>query len=447
MNRHHLESAIALFIALLALAVVTRAQDAKATLTLDEALQLALQHNRLIQHEDLEVAKAAERIAIARTRRLPEFEVNVLALQPFTRPDFRFERGALGTLPGGAPFPLNNTRVGTGYQPFALLTARVSQPLTQLRRINLGVRLQEVNQELAANQLAAQRRAVTNQVKRAYYAVLQTQSALASLDETLKLHRELDRVVGEYVVQKVALAADSFDVKTRLANDEYDAVKLGNALAAHQEQLNLLLGRDLRTQFSVVNVTDNVLYELSLDAAQTRALSERSEIRAARLQQRQAELQRRMRKAERLPDVSLTIGSFAPLGLAVLPRHVIGAGVSVKWEPFDWGRKRRELTEAEKSIAQAGNALREAEATVLLEVNTRFRKLEESRALLRVTQAAQRAAQEKFRVANHKFKQEAALLKEVLQTQSAVAETNHQYQQALLALLAARADFEKAIGQ
>jgi outer membrane protein TolC len=319
--------------------------------------------------------------------------------------------------------------------------------LTQLRRINLGVRLQEVNQELAANQLAAQRRAVTNQVKRAYYAVLQTQSALASLDETLKLHRELDRVVGEYVVQKVALAADSFDVKTRLANDEYDAVKLGNALAAHQEQLNLLLGRDLRTQFSVVNVTDNVLYELSLDAAQTRALSERSEIRAARLQQRQAELQRRMRKAERLPDVSLTIGSFAPLGLAVLPRHVIGAGVSVKWEPFDWGRKRRELTEAEKSIAQAGNALREAEATVLLEVNTRFRKLEESRALLRVTQAAQRAAQEKFRVANHKFKQEAALLKEVLQTQSAVAETNHQYQQALLALLAARADFEKAIGQ
>jgi outer membrane protein len=211
--------------------------------------------------------------------------------------------------------------------------------------------------------------------------------------------------------------------------------------------LNLLLGRDLRTSFNVVNVSENVLYELSLDAAQNHALYERAEVRTARLQQRQAGLQRRLRRAERLPDVSLTLGYFAPLGLSVLPQHVFGAGVSVKWEPFDWGRKRRETSEAEHNIAQADNALREAEAQVLLDVNTRFRKLEEARVLLRVVQAAQLAAQERLRVASNKFKQEAALLKDVLQTQSAVADTNHQYQQALLALLTARADFEKAIGQ
>ncbi|MBI1760004.1 MAG: TolC family protein [Acidobacteria bacterium] len=212
-------------------------------------------------------------------------------------------------------------------------------------------------------------------------------------------------------------------------------------------KVGVVLGRDLRTQFSVVNVSENVLYELSLEAAQNRALGERSEIRAARLQQRQAELQRRLRQAERLPDVSLTMGYFAPPGTAVLPRQVFGAGVAVKWEPFDWGRKRRELAETEKSLAQSDNALREAEAQVLLDVNARFRKLEEARALLRVVQIAQQAAQEKLRVASNKFKQEAALLKDVLQTQAAVADANHQYQQALLALLTARADFEKAIGE
>ena len=446
-RRRQLEIAIALLGALLALAIAARAQDARATLTLDQAIQQALQHNRLIKNEELEAAKFVDYVEIARTRRLPEFEFDALALQPFTGVDFRFNRGVLGAIPGVGPFPLQDTRVGTGHQPFTLLTARVSQPLTQLRRINLGIQLQQVNQELAVNKLEAQRRAVANQVKRAYYAMLQTQSALAAIQETLKLHRELDRVVGEYVVQKVVLAADSLDVKARLANDEYEAVKLQNALAAQQEQLNLLLGRDLRTQFNVVNVTDNVLYELSLDAAQNRALSDRSEVRAARLQQRQAELQRRLRKAERLPDVSLTLGYFAPIGVGVLPRQVFGAGVSVKWEPFDWGRKRRELAVAEKNIAQAGNALREAEAQVLLDVNTRFRKLEEARALLHVVQIAQQAAQEKLRVASNKFKQEAALLKDVLQTQAAVADANYQYQQALLALLAARADFEKALGE
>jgi outer membrane protein len=447
LSRRQIETVVALLCALLALAIAARAQDNRETLTLDQAIQLALEHNRLIKHEVLEVAKAAERVEIARTRRRPEFEFNALALQPFTNLDFRFDRGVLGNIPGVGPFPLQDMRVGSGHQPFALLTARVSQPLTQLRRINLGIRLQEVNQELATNKLAAQRHAIANQVKRVYYAVLQTQSALTAIEDTLKLHRELDRVVGEYVVQKVALAADSLDVKMRLAADEYEAVKLKHALAAQQEQLNLLLGRDLRTSFNVVNVSENVLYELSLDAAQNHALYERAEVRTARLQQRQAGLQRRLRRAERLPDVSLTLGYFAPLGLSVLPQHVFGAGVSVKWEPFDWGRKRRETSEAEHNIAQADNALREAEAQVLLDVNTRFRKLEEARVLLRVVQAAQLAAQERLRVASNKFKQEAALLKDVLQTQSAVADTNHQYQQALLALLTARADFEKAIGQ
>src|SRR5262249_35764525 len=100
-----------------------------------------------------------------------------------------------------------------------------------------------------------------------------------------------------------------------------------------------------------------------------------------------------------------------------------------------------------KTIEQADNGLREAEAQVLLDVNNRFRKLQESRALLVVTRAAQRAAQEKMRVATNKFKLEAALLKDALQSQAAMADANHQHHQALLTFLTARADFEKAVGE
>lgn len=420
---------------------------AQETLTLEQAVTQALQHNRLLQADESEVAKSSERVALARLRRLPEMEISGLALQPFTRLDFRFGRGSLGLLPGNTPFPLQDTKVGNGFAPVALLTARISQPLTQLRRINLGVQFETLNQQLAETRLTAQRRTITNQVKRAYYGALQTQSALAALEESLKLHRELDRVVGEYVVQKVVLAADGLEVKTQLAQDEYEAVRLRNALAAQQEQLKQLLGRDLRDEFQLMPASDLAMTEFELSAAQTRALTQRSEVQEARLKKQQAALTRQLKQAEAWPEVSLTAGSFAPLGLEFVPRTVVGLGVSFKWEPFDWGRRQHERALARRSVEQADLLVREAETQILLDVNARFRKLAETRALLRVTQAAQMATAEKLRVATNKFKQESALFKDVLQTQAAVADANHQYQQALLAFLTARADFEKALGE
>jgi outer membrane protein TolC len=425
---------------------VSRPGGPEVTMSLEQAIDIALRHNRLIRNDQLEVEKAVEGLEVARSRRRPQFEFEFIGLQTITPVEFRFDRGSLGSLPGGSPFPLQDVRIGSSNSPNALLTARVTQPLTQLRRINLGVRLREVGREIAENKLEAQRLAVINQVKRSYYAVLQTESALASIRESIKLRRELDRVVNEYVMQKVALAADGLDVKTGIANDEYEATKLRNALGGQKEQLNLLLGRDLRTEFAVAPTTEIAFAEFDLAAAQGRALGLRAEIKEAQLKRRQAEYGRRIRKADSLPDVSLTLGYFSPFGVALAPRNVAAVGVTVKWEPFDWGRRKRELAEADKTIEQADNGLRETEAQVLLDVSNRFRKLQETRALLAVTGASQRAAQEKLRVATNKFKQEAVLFKDVLQTQAAVADADHQHQQALLAFLTARADFEKAVG-
>lgn len=421
--------------------------EAPPVLTLDQAITRALEHNRVIKNEQLEVEKAEARIEIARTRRLPQFAVDLLLLQPLTPLDFRFDRGSLGQLPGGGPFPLQDTKIQSARAPHLFATVRATQPLSQLPRIKLGVRLEEVNRELAANKLDAERQQIVSQTKRSYYAVLQTESALKTLAESLKLHRELDRVVGEYVAQKIVLTADSLDIKTRLAQDEYEAIKLRHSLSAQKEQLNLLLGRDLRHDFATSAMPAQAFYEFDLAAAHEQALRRRPEIKEARLKMKQADYGRRIKRAEEWPEVSLTVGSFAPLGVAVLPRNVIAAGVAVKWEPFDWGRKKRELVMVRKTIEQADNALREAEAQVLLEVNIRFRKLEEARAWLAVTQAAQQAAREKLRVATNKFQHEAVLFKDVLQSQTAVTDANHQQQQALVAFLTARADFDKAIGE
>ncbi len=40
----------------------------------------------------------------------------------------------------------------------------------------------------------------------------------------------------------------------------------------------------------------------------------------------------------------------------------------MNWEVFDWGRKKHQLAEKQKTIDQANNSLRDAESGVMIEV-------------------------------------------------------------------------------
>ena len=417
------------------------------TLSLPQAVETALRQNRLIRNEKLEVEKASDRLAAIGTRRLPGVDISVFELQWFQPPEFRFSRGVFGNFPGLGAVPPVNTSISSSSGPTAFVFARATQPLTQLYRIGLGIRMGEINRDLAQGKLELKQREIVHQVKRNYYAILQTQSALHSAEETLKLYQELDRVVGEYVSQQISLASESLEIKTRLAKEDYEVLRLRNNLAAAKEQLNHLLGRDVRTEFTVSEVSTATIYEAELSAAQSRALAERGEIRDLRQKIKLAEYDRRLKKAERIPEISLMVGYFSAFGVSVLPRNAAGAGFTLNWEPFDWGRRKHELAERERTIEQAREGLREAESLILIEVSDRFRKLREAQALLRVSKALQESAAEKLRVATNKYKLEATLYKDVLQSQAALAEAQHQYQQALLAFWTARADFEKAIGE
>ncbi len=417
------------------------------TLSLQQAVEMALRYNRLVNHEKLEVEKASDRLAAIATRRLPEFDVSMFQFQWLKPPEFRFRQGVFGSFPGLGPVPPVNTVVESSHGPSAFIFARATQPLTQLRRVSLGVKMGEANRDIAESRLQSKQREVAHQVKRAYYAILQTQSALEASEGTLKLYRELDRVVGEYVVRQVALEAESLDVKTQLAKEEYESLKTRNNLAASKETLNYLVGRDIRTEFAVDPISAGEAYEVDLALAQSRSLADRPELKEAQLKLKLAEYDHRLKKSEALPEVSMTFGYFSAFGVSVLPHNATGVGFSMNWQPFDWGRRKAEMAEKQKTIEQAREGLREAESSILREVNDRYRKLQEARALLRVSRLYQESAREKLRVATNKYAQEAALYKDVLQSEAGLSEAQDRYQQALMAFWTARADFEKAIGE
>jgi outer membrane protein TolC len=417
------------------------------TLSLDAAVRMAVEHNRRVRTARLEVDKADANVAIARTKRLPVFDVEAKASQLLTPVDFSFPAGAFGTFPGTGPIPAVDTNVSVPRQATYYVASQIAQPITQLFRINLGLRAAETAREIETQKVRAERLAVVSSVKQLYFAILQTRSAMAASEEAIALYRELDRTLTVRVAQKVALRGDALDVQYRLAQEELTRVSHENALASRKEQLNQLLGRDVRAAFDVEEAARASVLDIDLDIAQRRAFEERPDLQQARLALRQAELDRRIAKAERIPDVSVGIGYTSNFNIDVLPKNLATFGVQVKWEPFDWGRKRSEVTSKVHTVDQARLGLRDLEDRVVIDINSAFRTLKERRAALAVAEMSRDAVREKLRVKTTQYHVQTALLPDVLQVRAELAATDDRYQQALLAFWTAKANFDNAVGE
>jgi len=448
--RRFLFSFVGALLAICLTATLVSAGDAPntvPTLTLDDAIQLAIKGNRTLKVAALEVAKNEEELASARTRRLPAISTAAVASQLMTPIDFRFSQGAFGTYPSIGPIPAHDTDIHTPLRPVFHIEAEALQPISQLYKINLGLHLQAVTIAATREQFRAQRQALADSVKQAYYATLQTESALQAANSSLNEFQELDRIVSQRVSEESALKSDSLDVKAKLANQRYKLAQLDHRLSSQKEYLNNLLGRDIRAEFQTQPVPPLAPLETSLTDAQQAALAHRPEIKVAELSTEQADYARRIARAEYLPDLGFGIRYLSSFNVNLLPSNIAMAGFELKWEPWDWGRRRHDVNVKKLTLEQSQQQLQETQNKVLLEVNDDFRKLQEDRLLLEACEIGRAAAHEKLRVVTDQYAENAVLISDVLQQTASVASAEDNYQQALLAFWTAKADFEKSLGE
>jgi len=415
-------------------------------LSLSDAIQIALDNNRAANIAKLDITKAEWQLAAAKTKRLPSFTTYLFGSGNLTHPTFTFPQGLFGTL-NDKPNPETNSKVdlSSGFTGYTI--DEVAQPLTQLYKIGLAVQEQKLETDLSRQKYQGKRQSVAADVKQAYYAVLQTESSLDAAQAMVRQYQETDRVVLDYIAQQAVLQSSSLDVKAKLAQAQYQVIQLTDTLQTQKEKLNNLLGRDLDTPFRTQQVPPIQPEETNLKLARQTALAQRSELKEAEIDVRRAEYDKRLAKAQYIPDVGAAFHYTSPFNTNILPQNIASAGFEMRWEPFDWGRRKDDVKQKGVVVDQSRLQLDETRSQVILDVDSSFRKLLESRTLLAVAEAARSAANEKLREVNDKFKQSAVLLRDVLDQQAAVASANNEYEESLLAFWSAKASFEKALGE
>jgi len=421
-------------------------------LTLDEAIQLALQSNRPLRNVALDSAKLQDRKASVKTQLLPSARVVALGGASVSPVDLTISRGALGFDAGGAPVPAVDARIPHTTGAAGLVLVSVTQPLSTIPTIKRDLSLIEIQQKLAQEQIRLERQTLVRDIRQIYYGIQSVQSALAAAQESVKLAREMVRLTSEYAEKRLALDADALEAQVHLAQALENAVDLENQREALKSKLNQKISRDVLTEFTVAQIPESgeTAPETPRDVTDVRrlALAQRPEAREAELLVQQARLEIQNAAAAFHPTVAaeyagITLANVGPL----LPREVGVAGVSLQWEPFTWGRKKHELAVRRDEIQEAENRAEEIKGEVSIDVAQQFRRLPLARARLGIARLRRQMAAESLRVAQKRYEEQFSLLRTVLDAQSAVEAANAEYQRSLAELWTARADYERALGE
>jgi outer membrane protein len=421
--------------------------SAATLLTLEDAVSIALTNNRLVKNSALEAQKYDFRVSTMRSRRLPQFQFAALGGELVHSFDFSFDQGVFGTYPNVGPIPGTNTKIRNPARFATYLTGNADLPLLQQYKIGLAIHAIELGRGIAREDVRAERQKIAAEVRTAYLELVATQAGVDAAREAVTTLEEAQRVTMQYIGQKTVLRGDALEVDARLAKSRYELSVTENGLATQREHLNQLLGRDLGTRFRVDYMPEDDTTEVTLESARDKASQDRPEIRQALLKERQAEYDRRLAKAEYIPDLSVSFRYQGLNNVRVLPENVASAGFCFSWEPFDWGRRHNNVAEKSRTVQQARNGLQETEAQIAVEVGAKYRKWKETGLLLKAARTGHQAATEQFRTTSNKYKEQAALIKDLLQAQARTTETEFQYQQALSSYWSALAELRRAMGE
>src|SRR5215831_11954468 len=146
-------------------------------LTLDQAIALALRENHSVRDAELEAGKSLDALAVSRINRLPSMNVYALGTaQQFVKP-----QGIGNIFPGVGPF----FSIGVPRRPHGAFAGLILQPLSQQYRLGLDVKQAKLVRDTERERLRLVKQSTIDRVKQTYYGILQTHSALESIQEAI----------------------------------------------------------------------------------------------------------------------------------------------------------------------------------------------------------------------------------------------------------------------
>jgi outer membrane protein len=426
-----------------ALALLTFTALAAEPITLERAVELALERNPEIINANLEADASGWSRLSGLAAAGPRVRVEA-ALQVWDKPL------EVSIAIPGVPTDVPGPKLSVRDKVTSSAQVTVVQPIVSLWPIFEGLHLKDLGVDIAHIKQAQARRDVTFQATESFYRLLQAQR-LVQVSETSvsQVQAQVNKarvfegqgIMGRNDVLRaeIALAA----AKQRLLQ-----IRGGESLATARLRTTLRLTPEAPLSLiapDAVAPADRPGFEL--EKAQQAARVQRSELKEIEARIGQAQSARRIAWAKMLPSVN-ALGSYQySQGQALAQKDQIFFGVSAQWDVFEWGGTYFGTREAAVRERQAALGLERLRDAIDLDTQASFVSWGTAREALGVAEQSVVMAEENYRIEAKRYENAANTTFDVLDAEAQLTQARAQRENAWFDLLVAQAGMRRAMGE
>jgi len=406
-------------------------------MTLQEAVQLALNHNHDIRIANYTVEEKQHAKEIAKSSYFPSIRNDSSFLRVTDTQLIEINAGSLGVA-GGSQIPPVSSIINQGGRNLTTSGTQITQPLTTLLKIKRANDMAQAEVKASREKAQLTGNDVALAVHQVYYKILIAQAHRSATEARIKASENLQSERVEQVKFGSTLEQDLIDSRAQFLQAKQELLTTDLQLSDLNLKLNDLIGLPLTTALDLDPAVAELQPTCVREECVRAATASHPEILAARAEVEKAQAAARLAKTDIwVPDVEAFARYSYTNNVPFLARNFGTVGVHFGFDVFDSGRKKASLREREAQLSQAKENLAKLTDEVELTVETAYNKLDRTQQMLKVSEEVVALRTESNRVMQQKLVQGAAL-------NSQAANTTAQQYDAKALLLQSQLDFLQA---
>ncbi|WP_020587828.1 TolC family protein [Desulfobacter curvatus] len=435
--------------ATLTLSCLTGTCPAQEQLTVDRAVQIALENSlqRRMAAKDVEIAD--EGLARAQAEFGPTltlqgglYRYNDTPTIVQTNQGLAKLNNALSDMTYGK---VPETSVPSDRRTYYGGGIKVTQPLYTGNKLTATRRLAQANLENARKNLNASDNDLALSARKAFYTVILSRQMAGALDEAVESMTGHVREATAFHDQKIVPKLDLLRAKEKLADLRQQQLYAHNNVDLAQTSLNYVLGVDMDTRYTYDDTHQTLPMPRDLKACIETGEGNRPEIGAVDAQIRMAKEQIAIAQSGHLPTLALVGAAHRYEPENEDPSAQIGIVASI--DLFDSGRTSHKKAQAARGLEKARTAKKQIFRGIRLEVEKAYHDAQAAFESIDVAEKSLDTAQEALDAARTRYRVGLSTSLERLDAEVSLtrAKTNHIH--ALSMYNIAVAELERAMGK
>lgn len=379
------------------------AEPVKQSLTLSQAVELALQQNSVLKIGRAKVTENDQKIVSARSQYFPLLSNNTKYMTLSDKQQVNIPAGSLGNV-GGGPFPNNDVKLSQSRTSVLYSETTLAQPTTQLLKIHEADQIARADRGIAEAELTKSANETVLAVHQLYYSLLvankERDAAQASLTAAQENLREAEEAVKAGNVLDIAVTS----AKANQLQGRQALIAAENRISDVTSELNDLLGLPSDAILEVTEAGLPEQTELAKDQSYDEARTRNGELLAARETLEKSRHAVRAARYEYIPDVTIFAKHGYQDGAPFVEKNIGIFGAELTWNIFDWGKRSGEIGQRVAQKSQAEENLARIDKRIGIEIDKAYRKLERSKQMVDVAREALSLSRENARLSENGIK-------------------------------------------